>query len=260
LPDSPRPEWQLPPGVPRGVWQYALADHIADQYDEYFADNQLFEFDEQVLLRHFEQPGLVADLGCGTGRALIALARRGFRGLAVDLSLPMLQIVAEKAQLEDLPILTLQANLVELDCLRDDSIDHAVCLFSTWGMIRGRENRQRMLEHVRRILKPEGRFVLHVHNFWFNLFTAAGRAWLLRHLGSLPFSRGIERGDKFFHYRGIPRMYLHTFTKRELLGSLRRAGFRLRELIPLDLNRQRPLRRRWLVGGLRANGWIVVCE
>lgn len=242
------------------MWNYTRADHIATEYDEYFADNQLFEFDEQVLMRHFNPPGLVADLGCGTGRVLVALARRGFQGLAVDLSRTMLRIVADKARLEGLKIHVLRANLVELDCIRSNSVDYAVCLFSTLGMIRGQENRHRVLMHTRRILRPGGVFVLHVHNFWYNLFDPAGRAWLLRHLADVVFRRSVERGDKFFDYRGIPRMFLHTFTQGELVRSLSLAGFRVKELIPLTAGRQRSLRYRRLLGRFRANGWIAVCE
>ena len=55
-----RPSWQLPAGVTRGSWDYIQADHIAHDYDDYFAYNSLFEFDEQVLARHFTQPGLVS--------------------------------------------------------------------------------------------------------------------------------------------------------------------------------------------------------
>lgn len=251
---------QLPRGVTSGVWQYVQADHIADQYDEYFALNRLFEFDKQVLERHFRHPGPVIDLGTGTGRALMGLARRGFPGLAVDLSRPMLRIVAEKARLDRLPIQVLQANLVELDCIRDRSFDYAVCLFSTLGMIRGRENRHRLLEHVRRILKPDGIFVLHVHNTWFSLYDPAGRRWLLGHLSAWLRDRRIELGDKVFYYRDIPRMFLHTFTQRELLHALGRAGFGVEELIPLSPSRQRPLVWPWFFGRFRANGWIVVCR
>jgi len=255
-----RPEWQLPRGVTRGVWEYSQAYHIADQYDDYFALNRLFEFDEQVLAHHFTRPGLVIDLGTGTGRALVGLAQRGFRGLGVDLSRAMLRIVAEKARLDRLPIQVLQANLVELDCLRDESFDYAICLFSTLGMIHGRENRHRLLAHVRRILKPDGLFVLHVHNLWFNCYDPAGRRWLLRHLPAALCNRHTELGDKYFHYRGIPRMFLHTFTRGQLLRALKRAGFRIRQLIPLDASRQRPLGHPWFFSSLRANGWIAVCR
>jgi len=242
------------------VWEYAQTEHIAGLYDGYFALNHLFEFDEQVLARHFTTPGLVVDLGCGTGRTLIPLARRGFPTVGVDLSRHMLRIVGEKAAREKLSIARLQANLVELDCLGDRSVDYCTCLFSTLGMIRGRENRRRMLTHVERILKPGGLFVVHVHNVWFGLFDPVSRGWLARQILGSPVRRDTELGDKFFDYRGIPKMFLHVFSKRELVGALRGAGFRLRELIPLDVSRQRPLSNPWFFGRVRANGWIAVCE
>jgi len=255
-----RPEWQLPPGVSRSLWEYAHSEPIAQDYDDFFAFNSLFELDEQVLRRHFTAPGLVADLGCGTGRALIPLVRSGFCGLAIDLSEEMLAIVKQKAQEEDLSIEFLCANLVELDPVADDSVDFAMCLFSTLGMIRGRDNRRRALCHARRILKPNGKFVLHVHNFWFNLFDPAGPWWVLKNVLRAAVVGDFERGDKYFEYRGVPNMFLHVFTLGELKQDLRHAGFQIRELILLDTSRQRPLSRPYLFGRIRANGWIVVCE
>ena len=260
MPTSSRPQWQLLNGVPRGVWEYAQSEHIAEEYDKYFAQNRLFEFDEQVLARWFRSPGLVVDLGAGTGRALVGLARRGFSGLAIDLSPHMLRIVAHKARLENLNIQVLQANLVELDCLSDRSADYAICLFSTLGMIRGRENRQRVLDHARRILKPGGLFVIHVHNFWFNLFDPLGRRWLVRHFFDKVRHDEVEWGDKYFHFHGIAQMFLHTFMQFELRTALRLAGFKIREWIALNAERQRPLLHPWWFGRFRANGWIAVCE
>lgn len=255
-----RPSWQLPAGVTRGMWEYAQTEHIARDYDEYFAFNSLFEFDQEVLNRHFARPGYVVDLGCGTGRALMPLICRGFRGMAVDLSAEMLAVVGEKAELERLPIDRIVANLVDLDCLSEGIADYCISMFSTLGMIRGRQNRQRALEHVRRILKPGGLFVLHVHNLWYNLYDPGGPWWLLKNLFRAVVVRDVEAGDKFFDYRQIPNMFLHVFRRRELLGALRESGFRVRELIPLDPRRHQALARPWLFADLRANGWIVVCE
>lgn len=255
-----RPSWQLPPGVTRGMWDYAQADHIAQDYDDYFALNRLFEFDEQVLAKYFTRPGLVFDLGCGTGRALMPLARRGFRGLAIDLSAEMLAVVGAKAAEENLPIDRLLANLVELDCLADNSADYCISLFSTLGMIHGQRNRDRALAHVRRLLKPGGVFVLHVHNYWYNLYDPGGPWWLLKNLLRATVRRDIEAGDKFFDYRRIPNMFLHVFRRRELVRALTQAGFKIRELIPLDPRRHRALRWPKLFSNLRANGWIVVCS
>jgi SAM-dependent methyltransferase len=243
-----------------GLWQYAHADHIAYDYDDYFAYNSLFDFDESVLARHFGPSGLLVDLGCGTGRLLVPFARRGFRGLAVDVSMPMLDVVGQKSREESLPIDRLRADMTQLDCVRDAVADYAICMFSTLGMIRGRANRLRVLRHARRILKPGGKFVLHVHNRWYNLFDPQGRVWVARNmLGSL-VRRNQEPGDKFFDYRGIPNMFLHVFTRRELKADLVAAGFRILEFIALDTERRHALRRPWLFGRLRANGWIVVCQ
>jgi ubiquinone/menaquinone biosynthesis C-methylase UbiE len=259
LPELRRPEWQLPPGVPRGVWQYTQAQHIADQYDDEFALNRLFEFDEQILARHCVPPGLVVDLGCGTGRAVLLLARRGLRTVAVDLSPHMLQVVGEKAAMENLRVGRLRANMVQLDCLRNESADYVVCLFSTLGMIRGRDNRRRALGHAWRILRPGGLLVIHVHNFWYNLLSGAGRAWLARHLLEAAVRRDVERGDKFFDYSGIAKMFLHTFSRREFVRALVEARFTIKELIPLHTSRYRRLPWPWWFGGIRANGWIAVC-
>jgi len=255
-----RPEWQLPPGVTAGVWEYTQTDHIAEDYDEYFALNQLFDFDERILAQYFRTEGLVADLGCGTGRALLPLARRGYHCLGIDLSLPMLQVLGRKAAQEGLCIHRLRANLVELDCLADESVEYACCLFSTLGMIHGRENRARFLRHAGRILKPGGPLVLHMHNLWYNLASAAGRRWLKDHLFHHMLRRQGEPGDKFFNYRGIPRMFVHAFTWRDLVHTLEEAGLQIETAVPLHTTRQRPLRWPWLFGRLRANGWIVVCR
>lgn len=254
------PHWRLPAGVTKGLWDYFQAPHIARDYDEYFRGNSLFEFDEAVLVRHFTRPGLVVDLGCGSGRLLVPLARRGFTGLAIDLSPHMLAVVGEKAAAEGLPIHALLANIAELDCLRDEVADYCICMFSTLGMVRGLANRMRVLDGVRRILKPDGLFVLHVHNRWYNLFSAEGRRWLLTTMTGWLAGHGVEPGDKFFSYRGIPQMYLHVFTRRELRRMLVKAGLDIVEFIPLDTERRHRLRWAWVAERLRANGWIVVCR
>jgi SAM-dependent methyltransferase len=259
--DSARlPLWRLPRGVTRSLWEYAQAAHIAEDYDEYFLHNSLFDFDAAVLARHFTRPGLLVDLGSGTGRLLVPFARRGFRGLAVDLSPAMLEVVGRKAEVERLAIDRILANMVELDCLRDGVADYCMSMFSTLGMIRGHENRVQALRHARRILKPGGKLAVHVHNRWHNLFDPQGRWWLGANAVAAIVRRDIEPGDKFFDYRRVPNMFLHVFTRRELVELLREAGFQIVEMIALNTQRRHALRWPWLFGRLRANGWIVVCE
>ena len=102
--------------------------------------------------------------------------------MGVDLSEEMLKVAGRKAAAAGVAVHRLKANLVNLAGLQDQSFDYAACLFSTLGLIVGVEARQRFLTHVFRLLRPGGVFVVHVHNRWFNVWTAPGRRLLFGEL------------------------------------------------------------------------------
>ena len=222
------------------------------------AGTSLLEIDLRFAERHFPRPGRLIDLGCGTGRLLLPFAERGFQVLGVDLSAEMLRIVGEKAAVAGVTVDRLQANIVELDCLADGSFDHAACLFSTLGMVSGAEARRRVVRHVHRLLRPGGTFVLHVHNYWFNLRDREGRKWLVRDV--LTSLTGKEGGDRPMPpHQGIAGLALHHFTRREVLQLLAGAGFRIMEFLPISLRddggsvvRRRP--------ALRAYGYLIAAQ
>ncbi|MCP4194644.1 MAG: class I SAM-dependent methyltransferase [Planctomycetaceae bacterium] len=251
-------DWQIPPGVSRGVWDYTQADHIATDYDRYFADHQLMELDLQIARQFIGLNRHVIDLGCGTGRALLPLVAEGRTGVAVDLSEQMLRVLQQKAAEDNLKIDGVRANLVDLSCFCDESVDDAICLFSTLGMIDSDNCRQACLNHVNRILRPGGVFILHVHNLWFNLFDPRGPGWLLRNLIRSRGQVHRGRGDRQYDYRGIRNFFLHVFTRFELKSLLQKAGFEVEQWNLIGAASQGRLRRPWLLPSLRARGWIVV--
>lgn len=259
---KPVKHWQLPKGVTRGLWEYTHSSTIATDYDDFFEHHSLLKLDEELVRNSvsYKNGELIADLGCGTGRALVPLVRDGARGLAVDLSEHMLVEVRQKADEEDLPIECVLANLVDLQCLADDCVDHAICLFSTLGMIAEHSNRVTAVQHMRRIIKPGGRLVLHVHNYWAHLFDPGGIFAIVRNLIESRFAGRAARGDRYFPYRGVPKMYLHSFTERELRELLHNNGFRQTKFNPLNETQSGPLRLPRLMRWIRASGWIVVCE
>lgn len=262
----PLPDWKLPQGVSRGAWDYAHSSSIAEQYDAYHADNPLFAFEESILREEFGDPpasaaGLIADFGCGSGRALVPLARAGWRGLAIDLSDAMLEVVREKAQREQLPIDCVRANLVEMNerVAPSGAADHGMCLFSTLGMIAGRANRRTALANMRRVLRADGKLVVHVHNFWFNLRDPGGPWWALR--SYLRGGReGLEIGDRTYPYRGVPNFFLHAYRKQELADDLATASLTPTRWIRLAPSRRGELRNGWLLPAVRTQGWIVVAR
>jgi len=237
------PDWQLPPGTDRGLWDYVSSDRVAREYDAALAGSLLLEIDLSFAERHFPTPGRLIDLGCGTGRLLIYLARRGFSCLGVDLSEAMLNVANEKAEEAGVAIETLKANLVELDAVAASTFDYAACLFSTLGMIRGADNRRRFLGHVRRILKPGGVFVLHAHNSRYRFGRGLGK-------------RGAEPGDRTMpQVRGGADLTLHHFTRRELVGVLTDAGFRVRECLPVSVDGRLPVA--WFWPAVRTYGYLI---
>jgi ubiquinone/menaquinone biosynthesis C-methylase UbiE len=254
------PDWQLPAGVDRALWEYLTTEAIAEDYDEYFAQTRLLTLDRDFLRESFHEPGRLIDLGCGTGRLSLDFAARGFDVVGIDLSTPMLDVTRRKMNSLGLSIELRQANICDLSDLSAESFDYAISMFSTWGMVVGTESRRRALREVHRLLRPGGKLGLHVHNRWFNFFDPQGRVWLFQDLGRQILGSS-QAGDKVqIRYRGIPNLRLHLFSASELRRELRRAGFRIKRWLPLAPDRTGGITFPKFFSSLRCNGWLVVAE
>ncbi len=251
---TPPPAWRRPRGVAVGTWAYVNERLIADRYDQFVADTPLCRIDSELLTDLFprtNQQSIILDLGCGSGRTAIPLAQRGYLVIGVNLSEPMLRVMMTKASKDD-RICPLRCNLVELDCLANASVDHAICMFSTLGMIQGANNRTEFLRHVARIIRPGGRLVIHVHNRWAALHEPGGiRALADNWLTSL--RRGdIELGDTFYQYRGLEKMFMHRYSERELVRQLCRCGFNIERMRRVSLDGSTVIDSQWIPGGFIA--------
>jgi SAM-dependent methyltransferase len=215
---APTPDWQLPPGVDRGLWDYLHSDEMAAGYDKQVAASPLAKADIEFCEKWFSLPGRLLDLGCGTGRLCRHFAANGYECVGVDLSDEMLKKAGEninplRGSSPRGSVQFINGNLVDLAELPDASFDFAACLFSTLGMVRGTENRLRVVHNASRLLKPGGRFLVHVHNRFFR-----GLGW-----------RNWGRGDITMpqSYGGAP-LTLHHFSLREALRVL--SPFEVREV------------------------------
>jgi ubiquinone/menaquinone biosynthesis C-methylase UbiE len=244
--------------VSRETWDYIHSPELASGYDAHVAGASLFSADLEFARSHFAGPGRLIDLGCGTGRLLLDFAARGFDVTGVDLSEEMLRVAAAKAAQAGLPVQLLKANLVELNALPDAAFDYAACMFSTLGMIEGGGQRGQTIAHVYRLLRPGGKFLLHVHNRWFHFWDKQGRKWLFRDLvRSLLGRKGA--GDRSMPaHQGLVGLKLHHFTRREAKGLLANAGFRVAEVKPLSLRPDARLLCAAWFGWLRASGYLLL--
>ena len=143
----------------------------------------------------------------------------------------------------------LQAELIHGDVMRmemieDGSFDGAVAAFSLLGLVQGKRRRAEALQEWRRVLRPGGKLLVHVHGRHHHLRGGwpGLRLWLSTHVFS--WLRGRDVGDRIMpNYRNILNLYLHTFSVRELRRLLEDGGFEVLALEGLSLGGMGPVRR-----------------
>jgi SAM-dependent methyltransferase len=196
-----------------------------------------------LLARHAPGARRVADLGIGTGSLVIALARRGFEVVGVDVSRPMLAVARGKVTAAGLEH---AATLVEGD-IRDlalePRIDAAICVYTVVNQLAEDGDLDRLLAGVHRSLVPGGVFVFEVNlpaayaRFWSGLETVQAGAIRIRRAharlaANLVEARvTIEEADgSVRHDRIVQRAYEAT----ELEPVLARSGFTVADVERFD--------------------------
>jgi len=150
-----------------------MSDHFKHIYT-YQADlyDELVSREDQrgnlfAALNEIADPGgkIVADLGAGTGRVARLLSFLAQRVIACDISLPMLQIAQQQLTISGMDNVALVTAENRLLPLPDACVDVAVEGWSFghavgWHPATWRQEVQRMLDEMHRILRPGGTLVL----------------------------------------------------------------------------------------------------
>lgn len=152
---------------PTNNWQRFFDAHAGDY------DNNCFTTDTQreiaFLLETLQLPqaASILDIGCGTGRHAVELAKRGFAVTGVDLSSGMLDQARAKAQQRGVEVRWIQsdARTFQLDC----AFDAAICLCEGAMGLLGKADDPvfqpvDILRNIARHLKPQAMLVMTVLN------------------------------------------------------------------------------------------------
>ena len=110
------------------------------------------------------------------------------------------------------------------------------------------------------MLRPGGVFVLHVHNRWFNMWTAHGRRLLTRELFGSWLGRQPSGDYEMPPHQGAGRLTMHLFTRGEIVGLLRSCGFEIVEVRPIGLRPDGRLACPWWFGRLRSYGYLIAAR
>src|SRR5262245_37079074 len=135
---------------------------LADYYTRMFGDFDSKVAEQQALLEQLgigrRRGGRAVDLGCGSGFQSLALARLGYRVLAVDFSERLLRELKEHAH--GLPIEAIRGDIRDVAILTPDGLDVAVCMGDTLSHLERDADLDRLFEGIRGRLGRGGRFVL----------------------------------------------------------------------------------------------------
>lgn len=144
---------------------YARYYNVLYQDKEYAAET---EFILDCLKRHGGMPVTLLDLGCGTGRHALEMARRGVCVTDVDMSATMLEMGRQLlATSPDLPVGVLPPQLQEGDARTvrlGKCFDAVTSLFHVMSYQNTEEDALAVMETARQHLKPGGLFLF---DFWY---------------------------------------------------------------------------------------------
>jgi len=177
------------------------------------------KYEEKLILSKIKnKKSVILDLGCGIGRMLILLKKRGFKKLyGIDISSKMLNRC--KKSMAD-SIVLLQYDFRNRLPFQSEQFDFV--LSTANSVISGIEKPEKILKEVKRVLKNEGRLVIDTYNAE-NLTEDI----IEKYYKKLPKKIGFKKFDKkkkIIYFNGL---YSRWLTENELKNLIEKAGFKL---------------------------------
>jgi len=159
-------------------WEEFFDQHAPRYMENIFTKNTAAEVEFIVSELAIPEKGRILDMGCGTGRHAVELARKGFRLTGVDLSAGMLKEAQQAA---------LQAG-VSIEWIHEDAtrftarepFDTALCLCEgAFGLLSSGDDALQhdlaILRNIQKALKPSAPFLLTALNVFRMIRQYAGR-------------------------------------------------------------------------------------
>lgn len=151
----------------KSEWEEFFDAHAPIYEENIFTKNTLREVDFLIEELAIEKGGSILDVGCGTGRHSIELARRGYAVSGVDLSSEMLARAKAAARSLGVNVNWIHSNATSFSL--PDKYDGAICLCEGAFGLLGKSDDPlgqplSILSNISRSLRPQAKAVLTVLN------------------------------------------------------------------------------------------------
>ncbi len=148
-------------------WEYFFDHHAPSYMENVFTKNALEEVDFMLQELALPAGSQILDVGCGTGRHSVELARRGFQMTGIDISTGMLKEAQRYADQ-----LGVEVDLIHADATTykaEKEFDAAICICEgAFGLLGSYEDPYErdlnILRNINRALKADGLLILTVLN------------------------------------------------------------------------------------------------
>ena len=151
-------------------WESYWKGHQADIDDTYSTGGRLVR---EVLADGPVQGKVVMEIGAGSGRDLIALAKMGARGVVLDYSPASLALVRQQAEAQGVPVMLVQADATRMP-FRDGAIDVSF----HQGLLEHFRDPMPLLNENARVTAKGGRMIVDVPQT-FHLYTVMKNVLIL---------------------------------------------------------------------------------
>lgn len=148
----------------RDHWFEDIADHLGVAYDRYAHTKGTVQEVDHIVEALDLRPGeRVLDVGCGTGRHSLELARRGFEVRGIDISERFIEI-AKSGGAQSATFERVDARMMKFE----SDFDAVICLCQgAFGMMTADGEDDVVVAGMARALRPGGRVALSAFNAYF---------------------------------------------------------------------------------------------
>lgn len=195
-------------------------EHTAEFYDDFkpYHEREDVEFFVEMAV---QSGGPVLELGCGTGRILIPIAKEGVEIVGIDTSPGMLAVCGEKLSGESEGVQS-GVRLLDMDMRSIEFVESFSLItapFRSFQHLLTVEDQMRTLNGVREHLRDDGKFIL-------DIFNPDIKYIVKEEMGEEVLNAEFERDD------GVKVRRYHKPVENDLLGQVKTVQFIYRITYP----------------------------